>query len=130
MNPYKIANEIRRNQIYLSNFAYEAFDSLSSEMRFKINAIISSLSTLANEIERKTDEEYFGDVMSSRKNNLGQDALEYIDDLPEDEETEEEYEENLWEEPKDGGPSKGDILMTSEWGKDWNEFIGNKKISD
>lgn len=118
MNPYKIANEIRKNQIYLSNFAYEAFDSLSSEMRFKINAIISSLSTLANEIERKTDEEYFGDFMSSRKNNLGQDALEYIDDLPEDEETEEEYEENLWKESEDGGPSKGDILMTSEWGKD------------
>jgi hypothetical protein len=115
MNPYKIANEIRRNQIYLSNFAYEAFDSLSSEMRFKINAIISSLSTLANEIERKTDEEYFGDVMSSRKNNLGQDALEYIDYLPEDEETEEEYEENLWKEPKEGGQSEGDAMMTQGW---------------
>ncbi len=26
-----------------------------------------------------------------------------------------EYESNLWEEPEDGGPSKGDIMLTNGW---------------
>jgi hypothetical protein len=49
--------------------------------------------------------------MSSRKNHEGPDALEEQDFI-EYEMTDEEYEEYLWKEPKEGGQSEGDALMS------------------
>jgi hypothetical protein len=116
MNPYKIASNIRKNHIDLCTFGYRVFESLSPEMRIKINAITNSLSELANEIEYQSDKEFFGGNMSSRKNDMGDDALDYLDD-DEPMMTEEEYDEYIYKEPKHGGPSIADELLSNEFAK-------------
>lgn len=124
MNPYKIASKIRKNHVDLCTFGYEVFEDIKPEMRLKINAISNSLNELANEIEYQSDKEFFGGNMSSRKNDMGDNALDYIvmplDDLDDEEEimlTEEEYDEYIYKEPEHGSPSIADELLSNEFAK-------------
>jgi hypothetical protein len=122
MNPYTIASKIRRLHTDLCNFNYKVFDKLEPELRIRIYAISDSIMELANNIEYQADKEFFGGDMSSRKNHEGLDALDYLEedeDLTEEQDfieyemTDEEYEEYLWKEPKEGGQSEGDALMSN-----------------
>lgn len=119
MNPYKIASKIRKNHIDLCTFGYEVFEDIKPEMILKINAISNSLNELANEIEYQSDKEFFGGNMSSRKNDMGDNALDYLSDEDEDDliMSADEYDEYIYKEPEHGGPSIADELLSNEFAK-------------